>query len=231
MSSTPVVKDDLSLARYRMVLATSSGWPRRPMRRRAFEARPHPLGIARARDALQHHRRFRERGMDRIQPYLVAGAGAMKGRRFGQHPDRALAGAIGQRGRVADDAGDRGEIDDRAAAPLLHRPHSLAAAEKHALDIDRVDLAQVVKARGLDIAEVRDPRAVDEDVEPAERGEDRVDHLAPARFVRHVLHEDQIGVRLRAPRGPPRCDRSRRLSRPRRGTAPRSRGRCPKPRR
>ena len=37
--------------------------------------------------------------------------------------------------------------------------------------------------------------AVDENVEAPERGQDFVDHGAPARFVGHVLHENEIGVR------------------------------------
>src|SRR5271166_2124822 len=106
--------------------------------------------------------------MDRIDADLVAGAGAMERGGLGQEPDRALARAIGRRRRVADDAGDRGEIDDRAAAGLLHRPHRLAAAEKRALDIDRVDLAPVGKRRLLDIAENADAGAVDQDIEAAE---------------------------------------------------------------
>ena len=52
---------------------------------------------------------------------------------------------------------------------LLHRPHRLAAAEKRALDIDRVDLAPVGERRRLDIAEDADAGAVDQDVEAAER--------------------------------------------------------------
>ena len=41
---------------------------------------------------------------------------------------------------------------------LLHRPHRLAAAEKHALGVDRVDLAKVGERRRLDIAEGREFR-------------------------------------------------------------------------
>ena len=90
--------------------------------------------------------------------------------------------------------GDRREIDDRAAARLLHRPHRLAAAEKHALRVDRADLAKVGERRRLDIAEGRDSGAVDENVEATESGEDRVDHFAPARFVGHVVSEREVGV-------------------------------------
>ena len=38
------------------------------------------------------------------------------------------------------------------------------------------------------------PGAVDENVEAPERGHDRVDHRAPARFVGHVLRQRKIGV-------------------------------------
>ena len=67
--------------------------------------------------------------------------------------------------------------------------------KKRALGVDRVDLAPVGERRRLDIAENADAGAVDEDVEAAKCGDDRVDHRAPARFVGHVLHEHEIGVR------------------------------------
>ena len=62
------------------------------------------------------------------------------------------------------------------------------------LDIDRIDLAPVCERRRLDIAEDSDAGAVDENIEPPEGRDDRVNHRAPARFVGHVLREHEIRV-------------------------------------
>src|SRR5260370_22704527 len=105
-------------------------------RRRAREALARPLGILRTRDEFLNHRRLRERGGHRIHPNLVAAASPVERGGFRQQPDRALARAIGDRLRVADNAGDGGKIDDRAAARVLPHPHRLAAAQEHSLDID-----------------------------------------------------------------------------------------------
>ena len=177
-----------------MVLATSSALPIRP------------IGAARSRPARIRCGSFARAipsstigvsandGCTEFTRILVARARYMQRRRFRQHPHGALAGAIGCRRRVADDPGDRGEIDDRAAAGFLHRSHCLTAAEKRALDVHRVDLAPVSERRRLDVAEDRDPGAIDEYVEAPERADHRIDDFPPARFVGHVLHQREIGV-------------------------------------
>ena len=56
-------------------------------------------------------------------------------------------------------------------------------------------LRQSASVACLDVAEDADAGAVDQDVKASKRGEDGVDHFAPARFVGHVLGEHEISVR------------------------------------
>ena len=119
---------------------------------------------------------------------------------------------------VADNAGDGGEVDDRAAAGLFHRPHRLAAAEKRALGVDGIDPPKVGERRRLDVAHRPDSRAVDEDVEATELRENRVHDFLPARpSGRRARASDRLLPR--ASRGRPHCGRPRRLSPPRHGTS------------
>ena len=74
ISSTPVVKDEFVAREIEDGVGDLLRLAHAAHRRGALEARAHPLGILRTRDALEHHRRFGERGMDGIQPDVVAGA-------------------------------------------------------------------------------------------------------------------------------------------------------------
>src|SRR5208283_3591956 len=67
------------------------------------------------------------------------------------------------------------------------------AAKEHALDVDGLRPAKIFQGRGLDVALERDAGAVDQYVEPAEGGDDALDHFTPARLVGDVLGEDEIG--------------------------------------
>ena len=67
MNSAPVVNEDSSLARKRMVLATSSALPS-AHRRGALEACAYTGRVLRPRDAFEHHRRFGERRVHRVHP-------------------------------------------------------------------------------------------------------------------------------------------------------------------
>ena len=110
-------------------------------------------------------------------------------------PHGALARAVGRERRRAHEARGRRDVDDRAAAAAPHRRDRVLAAQEHALGVHGHDLAPLLDRGGLDVGHDDDARVVHEHVEPAEARERRLDHLAPALLVAHVVaHEDRVAA-------------------------------------
>jgi hypothetical protein len=98
---------------------------------------------------------------------------------------------------LAGDAGNRRDVDDRAAARRLHdRDRKLHSQE----DTARIDRHQLIPGRGVE--EILDgtaaePGIVDQNVELVELGECGVDRRLPFRLARYVeTAEDRRTVRL-----------------------------------
>ena len=165
-----------------------------PHRRGALEARAHPLRVLRPRDAFEHHRRFGERGMHRIHANFVAGAGAMKRGGFGEEPDRPLARAIGrdEASPMIPATEERLTIEP-PPVPFIARTASRQPRNAPSA-LTALTFRQSASVVVSILPRIAIPGAVDENVETPERGDDLVDHFAPARFVGHVLHEREIGV-------------------------------------
>ena len=146
-------------------------------------------------DDRAQHAAVDQAGADAIDAH--AGAGAFPGRALGQPDHRVLAGAVDRDRRRADQAGDRGGVDDAALVLLQHhRQHVLHAEE----DADHVDVEhaaeglQRISGDRLDLT--LDAGIVVEDVDGAElvdRGADIVGDL--------VLAGDVGGDRQRLGRG------------------------------
>ena len=98
-----------------------------------------------------------------------------------QEPHAALGRVVGGKVVPADQARDRGHIDDRAAAPLEQRQPMLAA-EKRAVEIDREDLPPGGEIGLLDVAQRRETRGIDQAVEPVMAAADLGDHAQPVRL-------------------------------------------------
>ena len=105
--------------------------------------------------------------------------------RLGQQPHPALGGIVGRQIVPADNAGDRGQIDDRAAARFQQRERVLAA-EKRTVEVDRQNPPPRGIVGVLDAAEERDAGGVDEAVEATMRALDLRQHPVPVAFGRDV---------------------------------------------
>src|SRR4029453_6154001 len=86
--------------------------------RSGFDPLARDVGIGMAGDG---HRRVDEARMDRVHADLVGRV--LDRRRLGKDAHRALGGMVGRVGVAADDAADRRDVDDRAAACALHGGH------------------------------------------------------------------------------------------------------------
>lgn len=122
--------------------------------------------------------------MDRIDPHAVAEARRFKRRRLGEQLHSALRRAVGAESDDADQAGDRGQVDDGATYPRHPaRPHRPLRAEKAAVRIHRHHAAEVgelaidAQRRSLDAGVVHD------DVEPAPAADRGRECALPVRFV------------------------------------------------
>ena len=99
---------------------------------------------------------------------------------------------------LAGDARNRRDVDDRPAAGRLHQRDREFHAEK---DAARIDRHQPVPGRGVE--QILDRAAgetgvVDENVEPAELGNRRIDRRLPLRLTGHIEmaeHRRAIGLR------------------------------------
>ena len=106
--------------------------------------------------------------MDRIAAHLRIEPRAVQRHRLGEQPHAAFGGVVGRKVVPADQARDRGQVDDRAAA-LLEQRQAVLAAEKRAVEIDREDLPPGGEIGLLDVAERRETRGIDQAVEPVVR--------------------------------------------------------------
>lgn len=86
--------------------------------------------------------------MDRVAADLPALLGTIECDRLAVVANRGLGRGIGGRARNADQPGSRGNIDDRPAALILHRPDRIAATEEGAVEIDPVHRAPIFQ-RGM----------------------------------------------------------------------------------
>ena len=133
--------------------------------RRAEAAERNVARDARARGvgklvSLQHgvdHRPFEKGRMDRVAAHLRIEPRAVQRHRLGEQPHAALGGVVGGEIVPADQARDRRQVDDRAAAALEQRKPVLAA-EKRAVEIDGEDLPPGGEVGLLDVAERGDAR-------------------------------------------------------------------------
>ena len=89
------------------------------------------------------HGRIDEARMHRVHADLVGRVLDRGG--LGEDAHRALGGVIGGIGVRADDAADRGDIDDRAAAGALHGRDRGLGAEEHAGGVDLHDAVPVLE--------------------------------------------------------------------------------------
>ncbi len=123
--------------------------------------------------------------------------------REAEHP--GLGRDVARHRRVADEPVRRGDVHEGAAAAARHRRDAGARAEEDASEVDREDAVPALQRVLDDPASLRRAGAVDDDVEPAARGERPLQRLLPGRRLRDVALDDQ---RL-APGG---GDRRRRLA-------------------
>ena len=121
----------------------------------------------------------------------------LAGGRLGQADHGVLGGDIGRHAGRADQAGDRGGVDDRARLLLQHHRQHVAQAEEHALDVDADHLVEhrlVVLGGRRDLA--LDAGVVEEAVDAAVGVERRL-HVGL-----HVGRLGDIGDVRSAPRRP-----------------------------
>ena len=134
-----------------------------------------PAGL---REDVVHHRSFQKRRMHRVAAHQQLEARAMERHRLRQQPHAALGRIVGRKIMAADDAGDRRQIDDRAAAAFEQRQR-LLAAEKGAVEVDRQHAAPGGVIGILDAAEQRDARGIDEPVETPVRAIELGQYVLP----------------------------------------------------
>ena len=165
----------------------------RPLERNLLDEGLHRLAglgahepAAVAVDLLPHGRRDHARA-DGVDVDIVRAQG--QGRRLRDADDGGLARGVGHLHAASAPAGDRGEVDDLAVAavgpPLRHDlrrnlpdhlPGDRLHAEYRPLEI-HVDHAVPVLLRKLqERLRLCDPRGVDENIDPAELGDDAVHH-------------------------------------------------------
>ena len=216
------------------MLATSSARPRRPSGcSSSSHCRPRHVADGLA-EAGRDHRRVDVARMHRVAADVVFHLRAMQRHVLGERAHRALAGAVGHRIGGAAQAEHRGDVDDRAAARLLHRRDRGLAAEERAQRIDVVDPAVFRERAVLDRVAHADAGGIQQAVQAAERLDAGGDRLLPARFVGDVERHEQRRARPARPRARdpwPRRGRPAPPCRPRARPAGRSRRRCPTRRR
>lgn len=109
--------------------------------------------------------------MHRIAADVVARLGAVQGHRLAEQPHARLGGVVGRHVGAGDDAGDRRNVDHRAAelvGVLLDLGDAVLAAQEHAVEIDRMDLTPLFERDVLDGLAEPDAGGVQQDVDGAE---------------------------------------------------------------
>src|SRR4030095_4148051 len=123
--------------------------------------------------------------------------GVLHGGRFGHDAHGALRGVVGHVDAVlADEAGDRGDVDDRAPAGLLHGRDRVLHTQEDALGVDVHHLVPHGHAHGVG-AGAADPGVVHQDVELAEGRDGGLHRRLPVGLVGDVdLHEARLTAGL-----------------------------------
>ena len=80
---------------------------------------------------------------------------------------------------MSDHSRNRRHVDDRATAAILHDADSVLAAEKHAVEVDRHQVAPLLQRRRLDVLEQHHTGIVDENVDAAEVARHRIGDRDP----------------------------------------------------
>ena len=186
----PVTKSDAALARNTAMPAKSVGAPAPGRRARqhalvqAGHLAPRALGQLRIDPARQH----------RVDLDVVLRPGGRAG--AAELHDAAFARRIGRREARREDRHHRADIDDLAAARLLHVRIGGVRAHERAGEVGvdhRVPFGGAERVRRL--ADVR-AGIVDQNVQPPMLGRRLVDHRAAGFFARHI-HVGELGLAAR----------------------------------
>ena len=114
-----------------------------------------------------HHRRFDEAGADAVRADALGGT--VEGHALGQHHDPCLGGGIAVLTGHADDTCDRGRVQDGPAPGFYEAGPYGPAGPVDARQVEVDDAIPFVGGEGLDGADGRNRRVVDEDVDASQR--------------------------------------------------------------
>ena len=151
--------------------------------------------------------RVDEGGMHRVAADVVARLGAVQGHRLAEQPHARLGRVVGRHVGAGDDAGDRRDVDHRAAQPLgvlLDLADAVLAAQEHAVEVDRMHAAPFLERDVLDRLAEPDAGGVEQNVDRAELVDGFGDRGLPVVLAGDVeLHEmagraQLVGHRLAA---------------------------------
>ena len=226
----PVTHDAASDARKATARAESSGVPSRRIGRSADRDEERREILAELRRLAPEERSVGVSGADAVDPDPLRPV--VDRHRPGQVHHGPLRRAVAGRAGTALEPPARTDVDHDAAAAEGHLGDRVPAQQEDGLDVDRHDPVPFLLRRLDDIGAANDPRRVDDDVEPAERGDGSLDQPPAVGLDGHVA-VDGCGTpavcgdgrdRVRAARR--RRDRRGRRPRPPGPAAPPSPGRC-----
>ncbi len=180
-----------------MPLAMSIGTPSRPQGSRFGHSLPHlrriiGAGALRTGDeGLLAHVSLNDAGMDRVDTNPIALAREFERCRFSEQRNAALRHRIQRVELRADDAGDRGKVDDGAAMLAGLRRFAQCRSrqfgtEEYAGHVHRDQLVPFIEADLLDPFADEDTGVIDQDVELAEPADRKMDGGGPVLLFRHV---------------------------------------------
>ena len=142
-----------------------------------------------------------DRGLDEDRVHRVAAHvpvlfGRLEGHGLGIHPHCRLGGVIGPHAGGCGEAGHGRDVYDRGRGGGTQVRHRVFAAQHHAVDIDRLDPVPVVQRIVFSIAQfAADAGVVDQDRQPAHRGDGGFDHGDPVGLAGHVMGKGEGRVR------------------------------------
>ena len=116
-------------------------------------------------EVLLGQRRPDQAGADRVD--ADPGRGEVASQALRQADDAVLRRRVGRAPREPDQAADGGDVHDRAAAALAHPPRGGLAAVERAAQVDGDHVVPLVGRHRVDVADLADAGAVDEDVDAA----------------------------------------------------------------
>ena len=96
-----------------------------------------------------------------------------------------------------DQAADGGEVDDAAAARLAHLPRRRLAAVERAAEVDRDHVLPLLRGHRVDVADLADARAIDEDVDAAGGVDDALDSALDRDRIANVALDEEMRSRPR----------------------------------